>query len=198
MRLEVVPDDGLLVDDSDPRLKYSGQWQTLWSQNAQYKGTSTVGGAAGSSAELSFEGNGIAWTGGTVRASGEAGAEEAANLDLTRRVETRCSDVWPLVLFSKQGLAEGRHTIKIVVRSAGVPIDEFQILRRHAPGDVRMVYANQWNYPDLSWGNYVKPPQITGTFYYSAVRVRLTGPDSDERNELAHSRAAKPHSENEK
>lgn len=204
VRLEVVQNDDVLIDDTDSRIKYQGQWKTLLAQDGAYKGTTSISGDGGSSIEFTFEGHGIAWTGSPVKASaqasvGVAGAEDAGfgqagstsgqadifidgtlvetDLNLSRRVERRYSDAWPLVLFSKEGLSEGRHTIKIVPKSSGVTVDFFHVLRANIKGDVRMIYANQWNYPDLSWGNYVKSPQITGTFYQNAVRVRLT--DSD-------------------
>ena len=61
--------------------------------------------------------------------------------------------------------------------SRRIRADHFQILGPKAKGDVRMVYNNAWNYPDICWGNYAKVPVIMGRFYQNAVRVRLTGSD---------------------
>jgi hypothetical protein len=39
---------------------------------------------------------------------------------------------------------------------------------------VRMIINNEWNYPQLGNGNYMKPPIIIGTGYTNTVRLCLT------------------------
>ena len=65
-----------------------------------------------------------------------------------------------------EGLAAGEHTIRVVVtgeknprsNNAFVSVDAFLILGSGAEGQVQMNINNAWNYPEITWGNYVKPP----------------------------------------
>lgn len=178
VRLEVVPDKETMVDDRDRRLQYSGTWMDSREQAGAYGETVTESRMDGAQVELTFEGQGIEWLGkpGTTRGTADVyidGKLEVAGLSLNRTEEQRYLDKQPLALFSKEGLSDGKHTLKIVARSSDVAIDVFRLLRSDSKDDVRMVYVNQWNYPDLSWGNYVKRPQITGNYYQNAVRMRL-------------------------
>jgi hypothetical protein len=61
--------------------------------------------------------------------------------------------------------------------NAFVSIDAFQVLDTQPEGDVLLIIDNEWNYPELTWGNYVKDPITIETGYTNTVRMRLT--DSD-------------------
>jgi hypothetical protein len=66
------------------------------------------------------------------------------------------------VLYSTWGLADEEHTISIVVTgkkhsradNASVSIDAFRVVGAQPECDVRFKIINEWNYPELSWGNY--------------------------------------------
>ena len=89
------------------------------------------------------------------------------------------------VVFSKEGLPDGEHTIRIIVtgqknaRSSNcyVSVDAFVVLGDQPEGSVRLNINNLWNYPELTWGNYVKPPILIASGYSNSVRLRLTHTD---------------------
>jgi len=47
------------------------------------------------------------------------------------------------------------------------------VLGDFPPGEVRFNINNEWNYPELTWGNFVKPPVRVETGYTNTVRMRL-------------------------
>jgi hypothetical protein len=97
-----------------------------------------------------------------------------------------------MVLFSKQGLTPGNHTIKIVAvagseirsrrnqitvlpGSIHVPIDAFSVLDgRTSPGEVRMVVNNLWNYTKMGLGNYMKDPVLIHPGYSNKVVFKIS------------------------
>ena len=94
-----------------------------------------------------------------------------------------------VILFSKEGLPDGPHTIKVVVKgekSAGsgnswVSVDAFQVLGSKAKPDVSFIISNAWNYPEvgwLRWGNYAKDAVIVTTGYTNQVRLRFADHDT--------------------
>jgi hypothetical protein len=40
---------------------------------------------------------------------------------------------------------------------------------------VRFIVNNEWNVPNLAWGNYVKDPVLVKPGYSNRVRLRLLG-----------------------
>ena len=41
------------------------------------------------------------------------------------------------------------------------------------PGGVRFIVNNEWNYPNLAWGNWVRDPVLPKPGYTNEVRLRL-------------------------
>ncbi|MDQ6423282.1 glycoside hydrolase N-terminal domain-containing protein [Paenibacillus sp. LHD-117] len=128
----------ITVDDKDPSVRYSGTWNS-YSDSGNYKGSESYSSAIGASAEFTFKGTSIAFISALQTNQGYAdiyldGALVAENVDgyasSTRKQQ---------VLFQKDGLTPGEHTIKVVVTgtknnqasSAIVSIDAF----RYVPVD---------------------------------------------------------------
>jgi hypothetical protein len=86
------------------------------------------------------------------------------------------------MLFSREGLSERPHTIRIVSTAAdGSPVwlDAFKILGGKTRASVRFVINNEWNYPKLGWGNYVRDPIFVKAAYENQVRLRFRDGDGD-------------------
>jgi hypothetical protein len=86
------------------------------------------------------------------------------------------------VVYTKTGLAAGEHTIKVVVTGQKNPaatdvyvlVDAFEpITEPDTSNDVLLIVKNQWNYPDIDWGNYIKPAIILSAGYSGTTHVRL-------------------------
>jgi hypothetical protein len=43
------------------------------------------------------------------------------------------------------------------------------------PNGVRFIVNNEWNCPNLAWGNYVKDPVLVKPPYSNQVRIRFSG-----------------------
>lgn len=186
VRLEALEDlRSLVVDVSDPRLKLTGSWSQA------EKGFRSA--QPGGSVELTFEGSTICWIGPRDESGGQAdvyvdGKLEAAGVSL-RGMPPRPDQITPdrsrEVLFSKERLTAGPHTIKVVVREKGaalgagfVTIGAFKVLDAQTRWPVRFIVNNLWNYPQISWGNYAKDPIFVGVGYTNLVRLRFS--DSEE------------------
>jgi hypothetical protein len=192
VRVELLDRPGAKVDDRDPAVNFVGTWQPMDGDPKTYLETEMISNKAGDYVEFTFEGTGICWIGSKDLIFGKAdvyvdGVKEVEGLDLfcglrvpgTSRGEKK---LYQEMLFSKEGLPEGEHTIKIVVtgekdedaNNSYVPVDGFVVLGGRPDADVRFVINNAWNYPELTWGNYVKDPILIWSGYSNQVRARLT------------------------
>ena len=194
VRLEVLRRPGLKIDDRDTSIKYVGSWIEIDGDSRNYEGTETYSKEAGDYVELNFKGTAIRWIGNRDTLCGKAnvyldGVKEASNLNLHSGIPHGSSrgveKIHQQVLFSKDGMENKTHTIKIIVTgqkdpqasNAFVSIDAFEVPDPEGQGDIRFLINNEWNYPELSWGNYVKEPILLSSGYTNTVRMRLT--DSD-------------------
>lgn len=110
---------------------------------------------------------------------------EVAGLDLRGRADREPR----AILFSKEGLANGPHTIRIVVPatksgvSAGsgfVALDACKVLDGKTKGEVQFIICNEWNYPEGGWriwGDHVKDAIAVGTAYKNTIRIRFRDRD---------------------
>jgi hypothetical protein len=192
VRLEVLPGPGTLVDDNDARIRYTGDWVRVDAGPKCLGGTETMSNHGGDALTFTFHGSGIAWIGPRDLILGKAdvsidGKLEAAGIDGynpwvigTARGEEK---EYRQILFSKEGLSAGEHTLRIVVcgeknpRAGGayVAVDALRVTGEGAPGMVRLHILNEWNYPELTWGNYVKPGVKAAEGDRNSVRLRLVG-----------------------
>jgi hypothetical protein len=179
VRLEVLEDPAAIVDDRDRRVKLTGSW-TRSNDAESYGRTVSRSSSAGDAAELTFTGAGICWLGTLDPSGGGAdvyldGKLEIAGLSLR---DYRTQKGAPV--FSREGLDDGPHTLKIVATSedgSPVSLDAFRILGGETRGRVRLVIDNEWNYPKLGWGNYVKDPIFVESGYTSQVGLRFCAND---------------------
>ena len=187
VRVEVIPARESIIDDTDPRVGLSGIWNSADGQ----KHANTPG----SSIELTFEGTGIMWFG----SQNENGGLVDVYIDdeiITGSLSTALPRRWrfdgqgnntddqerppspPVELFSLTGLSEGQHTIQITLsddqdNTGRVSFDSFRIVGSGARGNVRFIVNNEWNCPNLAWGNYVKDPILPEKGYTNKVFLKL-------------------------
>ncbi len=118
LRTAPVPATATIPGD-DPRIVYSGQWNSGEDKLPSLDPRSRYSATAGSSAELAFEGTGVAFV--TEKGSGFGSVEvfldgrQNATLNLQTQNFPRISSVQA---FSANALAQGPHTIRIVNSSA--------------------------------------------------------------------------------
>lgn len=185
VRLEVLADPDCWVPVHDAAVRRAGSWV----QAVPGSDREMISNKRGDYVELDFEGTGICWIGAVDMICGKADVY----LDGTWRA---CVDLNPEVLhgtargelkgeneilFSQEGLPPGTHTIRVAVRGehgAGshnhyVSVHGFRILRPGPPGQVRCHILNAWNYPELTWGNYMKDPIAVGAGYANRIKARI-------------------------
>lgn len=190
-RAELTHNPAFIVDDRDPRLAYEGNWLRQDTRNRSLNGTETWSCAAGDSCTLDFEGTGCAWIGSVdilgglakVYLDGELvdGAVSLGVRLMTPGVARGYEKGYRRLLYSVDGLPAGRHTLRVEVageRAAGshgayVFIDHFLIYTDGDEGDIRFIVDSEFNYPELSWGCYTKPPVRADTGYSRKIYTRL-------------------------
>jgi len=191
VRLNVLEDPrGMITDMHDPRVQLTGTWNQVGDEIRSEE--------PGASAELTFRGTTVSWLGPMVPSGGQAdvyidGKLEKAGLSLYRPPvdpDKLVPDNSREILFSKDGLAAGKHTMRIVVGNAApravfdnivtgpdarfVTIGAFRVRDAKTRGAVQFIVDNLWNYPQIAWGNYAKDPIFVGAGYTNLVRVRLS------------------------
>lgn len=194
VRLQVLTDKSRWVDNNSNSIRYFGSWGLAKDSLKYLNGFENRSSKAGDYAEYTFNGTGVAWLGSKGMAFGAAdiyidGKLEAANISLSNRGGA----VSQAVIYSKEGLPAGDHTIKVVTKepsflqgrqspnatpAAGVPLDGFVVLNGNIAGDVMLIINNKWNHTKMGLGNYMKDPILIGSEYRDKVVIRLTG-DND-------------------
>ena len=192
VRMEVLEPNHVWVAANDPAVRKLGTWQQAvpdskleWFSNKR-----------GDFMEYDFEGTGICWIGATDMIYGQAQVwldnVQVARVELfpgiphgSARGEVKQEGE---ILFSTESLEPGRHTIRIEVlgthqplsNNAYVSVEGFRILQPGSPGAVRCHILNAWNYPELTWGNFVKEPIVIESGYVNRVQLQIhaSGPDN--------------------
>ncbi len=196
IRVETVEPEELKITDRDERLCYTGTWYPVEDKKESDHGTEMWSRDKGSYAECTFEGTGIVWYGpqdttygmANVYIDGKLAAEK-----LSQRVpgvDFSCSSVgydkkYHIPIFSVTDLPYGVHTIRIEVCGEKaedasdyyIVIDYLRILNGERAEPVKLIMNQEYSFPHLSWGNYVKPPILikdgtTGTVTMKSVNLR--------------------------
>ncbi|MDG0791549.1 DUF1080 domain-containing protein [Cohnella ginsengisoli] len=120
------------TDDPDSRISYTGTWTNAGASgdyNSTYKTTSAVG----ATATYKFYGTAISWldrkgpTGGTADVYID-GVLDASNVSTNSATASSGQ-----VIYSKSGLTNDYHTIKIVAKTAAIGVDRFSYIPAAAP-----------------------------------------------------------------
>ncbi|MXZ42327.1 MAG: hypothetical protein F4Y08_05795 [Caldilineaceae bacterium SB0662_bin_9] len=187
VRLEVLPDPDFQCTGDGLLRHVTGNWvQAVPGSNRDLMSNKT-----GDFAEFQFEGPGVAWLGSRDNIHGMArvllDGKEVAVVDLfcgilhgVARGELKFENE---ILFSCEGLAPGSHTLRIEVLgeknpesdAAYVSVSGFRVLKDGGRDRIRFHIVNEWNYPELTWGNYMKPPIGIGSGYANRVQARMHG-----------------------
>lgn len=190
VRMEVCWDKKHLVYDTDPAVVYCGEWFQKKNRYHSFGGTETWSGHAGDWCSYTFTGTGIVWYTGLDRICGTADIYVDGRME-AEGVELGCARAgkdprgyrkhYRYPAFSVDGLPMGEHTLKIVVTgqkaeksyNSYVIIDAFLILDGEETGDTRFIIDNAFNYPEIAWADYCKPPILVETGYAGKVYAAL-------------------------
>jgi hypothetical protein len=160
-RMSYGPSRDPLVHVSDADVAFDGPWERI--PLVGYNGAVWVTRQAGASAILAFEGNG-------VRIFGLRQAESAlmrvlvddtprAMVDPSRGSAGAQSSVE--MLYEVRDLPERPHRVKVTAADSHggtLGINVFEVLHHDPqPPQARLVVNQLWNYPQLDWGNFVRP-----------------------------------------
>ena len=193
VRAEVLEPEEYLVSDRDERIKYHGAWYPVEDFSGCRGNTETVSCEKGAFAEFTFCGTGIVWFGSVDTING------IAKVWLDGRLADKCisqkvagvdfpgsaagyDKKYGYPLYYVSGLPAGEHTIRIEVSgektadSGGcyISIDYFRILTEGRPEPVKLAVLNDFNYPQISWGNYKKPAIRISSGYHNQVEMVLS------------------------
>jgi hypothetical protein len=177
-RMSYEPFRDPLVHVSDADVAFAGPWERV--PLVGYNGAVWVTRQAGASATVDFEGSG-------VRIFGLRQAEAAlmrvlvdgaprAMVDPSRGSVGAQSSVE--MLYEVADLPEGPHTVKVTAADShggALGINVFEVLHHApAPARARLIVNQLWNYPQLDWGNLVKPAirlqkGLTGTLHLRVI-----------------------------
>lgn len=104
------------IDDTNAGVAYSGTWNTGTPNAAYYNSTIHWSTTAGSFAEYAFTGTSVKWYASKKSDQGKADVYLDGTLDATVDLYSS-SSILSAAVYSKTGLSNASHTIKVVVRS---------------------------------------------------------------------------------
>lgn len=183
VRLEVQEDKKNIITAESDSLILIGNWTVTPDSLSNYGSEELISSKEGDEITFSFLGNGFAWIGTNDRGLSSAqvyidGELVEKNLSFSGRGKSPNS-----ILYSKEGLKDGLHTIRIVAQkrpydqtqgdTAIIRLSAVKILDGKPGGDVLMIVNDQWNYTKMGLGNYMKPPIYIESGYKNQVRMRM-------------------------
>src|SRR5665213_1649921 len=108
-----IPEITYTYDDTDPALNYTGNWSHVANQSytgGDYKNTESFSNTAGDSMSVTFTGTAVRWIGSQTNNHGFADAY----IDGVKQATVDCAgSANQAVLYSKTGLTNGSHVLKI-------------------------------------------------------------------------------------
>jgi Glycosyl hydrolases family 35/Beta-galactosidase, domain 2 len=124
--VNLSPSFGYTYDDTSSALVYSGNWSHVANQSytgGDYQNTESFSNTAGDSVSISFTGLAIRWIGSTTNNHGIASVYLDGNLAATVDAYS-ANQVFQVVLYKATDLANGPHTLKIVVTGTRNPASQ--------------------------------------------------------------------------
>ncbi len=196
VRAELTYADSAIVEDTSPEVVYTGSWREMRNPYRSFGGTEHWSNRAGDTATLRFTGTGVVWIGAfdiiyglaQVYIDGKlvdpAVNEGIERLDQLVGKPRGYEKDFSLPVYSVDGLPYGEHTITIEVtgehiygaHGSHVVIDRFVVLSDKCYGATKFIVDNDYNYPELSWGDYMKPPVKLSTGDVLTADTRLVRP----------------------
>ena len=166
-----------LVHVSDGDVTFEGPWERI--PLVGYNGSLLASKQAGASVTLTFEGSGVRIYGlrqavaalMRVLVDGKAWAM----IDPSQNSVGAESSVEALCEIGD--LTEGMHTLKLTVADSHggtLAVNVFEV--RRSPSrkpQASLIIDQQWNYPQLDWGNFMKPPLRLEKGTRGSVRMRM-------------------------
>lgn len=162
-----VSAERMMIDDRDPRVRYSEDGWAPYDSGADYAGTETYSTRRGAWLELPFEGTGIRVIGAKQRNVGLArilvDGREVATIDTHSDLG---NELKQSVIHTVEGLPMGRHTLRMETvggHADCIVADAFEVLTQTGPRlRTQLVVCDGWWYPNLAWGNYTgKAPTLS-------------------------------------
>ena len=190
VRMELVPQPGCIIGDRDPAVRYTGSWVRQDTKFRSLNGTETWSKTAGDTALVTFRGTGICWISsydlicGTARVYVDGALRDGSiplNVHLGPGVPRGYEKDYRRLAYAVTGLAPGEHTLCIEVTgkkaenamNSYVNIDHFVVLDPAEAENIRFIVNSEVNFPELSWGDYTKPPVTADTGYSRTVYTQL-------------------------
>lgn len=191
VRMELRPQPCCIINDWDSAVCYSGNWIRQDTKYRSLNGTETWSRTAGDRAEVTFYGTGICWISsydlicGTARVYVDGKLQDETvelGVQLGPGIPRGYEKDYRRMVFATSGLEPGEHTLCIEVTgekgkdSANfyVNIDHFVVLNPSYGENVEFIINSEVNYPELSWGDYTKPPIMVNEGYSRTIYTCLT------------------------
>ncbi len=192
VRLEVEDPEAMVVYPGDSAVTMTGSWTAQEDLRGSRGGTEWWSDDTGAAMELTFTGTGAVWYGPVDTVYGMAKVFVDGKL-VDARVDQRVAGVdfpgsaagydkkYDYPVFSVDGLENGAHTLRIEVSgekspdagAAYIVVDYFRVLHQRGEEPVRFIVCNDYNYPHISWGNYVKSAIMIEDGYTNSVAIQL-------------------------
>ena len=191
IRARLTHNPDFIINKEDPRVVYHGSWQKQRTGYSSMDGTELWSNRKGDTCTCHFSGTGCAWIasydilGGMaeVRVDGKL-MEDSLSLGvrlLTPGIARGYEKDPGRLVYAAEGLPEGEHTLTITVKGERAPgsmgayvfVDHFLVFGEGDYGDTQLIIDSEFNYPELSWGCYTKPPVRVSSGYSRRIYTRL-------------------------